>query len=50
MASQRGKQTIIILILPNISRRKGNKTIIKFGQVIESWSYNTKLLMLILLY
>ena len=49
MASQPGKQTITILILPNISRTKGNKTI-KFGQVIESWSYNTKQLMLILVY
>ena len=49
MASQPGKQTITILILPNISHTKGNKTI-KFGQVIESWSYNTKQLMLILVY
>ena len=34
MTSQRGKQTIVIHILPNISRSKGNKTI-KFGQVIK---------------
>ena len=34
MASQSGKQTIAIHMLPNISRRKGNKTV-KFGQLIE---------------
>ena len=34
MMSQHGKQIIVIRILPNISRSKGNKTI-KFGQVIE---------------
>ena len=34
MTSQHGKQIIVIHILPNISRSRGNKTI-KFGQVIE---------------
>ena len=34
MTSQHGKQIIVIRILPNISRSRGNKTI-KFGQVIE---------------
>ena len=34
MASQSGKQTIVIHILPNISRSRGNQTI-KFGQLIE---------------
>ena len=34
MTSQAGKQTIVIHILPNISRRKSNQTI-KFGQLIE---------------
>ena len=34
MTSQPGKQTIVIYILPNISRSKGNQTM-KFGQVIE---------------
>ena len=34
MASQTWKQTIVIHILPNISRSKGNHTI-KFGQLIE---------------
>ena len=34
MASQPGKQTIAIHILPKISRRKGNQTM-KFGQLIE---------------
>ena len=34
MTSQTGKQTIVIPILPNISRRKGNQTM-KFGQLIE---------------
>ena len=38
MTSQRGKQTIAIPILPNISRNKGNQTS-KFGQLIE---YNTR--------
>ena len=42
MTSQRGKQTIAIHILPNISRSKGNQTI-KFGQFIE---YNTRSLFL----
>ena len=32
--SQLGKQTIIINILPNISRPKGNQTV-KFGQFLE---------------
>ena len=34
MTSQPGKQTISILILPNISRNKGNQTM-KSGQLIE---------------
>ena len=34
MTSQPGKQTIVIYILPNISKSKGNQTM-KFGQVIE---------------
>ena len=34
MTSQLGQQTIVILILPNISRSKGNQTM-KFGQLIE---------------
>ena len=34
MTSQPGSLTIVIHILPNISRRKGNKTM-KFGQLIE---------------
>ena len=34
MTSQPGKQTIVIYMLPNISRSKGNQTM-KFGQVIE---------------
>ena len=34
MTSQAGEQTIVIHILPNISRNKGNRTI-KFGQLIE---------------
>ena len=34
MTSQPGKQTIAILILPNISRNKGNQTM-KFGQLVE---------------
>ena len=34
MTSQPGKQTISILILPNISRNKGNQTK-KSGQLIE---------------
>ena len=38
MASQPGKQTIGIHILPNISRSKGNQTM-KFGLLIE---YNMK--------
>ena len=34
MAPQRGKQTITVHILTNISRGKGNQTI-KFGQLLE---------------
>ena len=34
MTSQRGKQTIVVRVSPNISRSKGNQTI-KFGQLIE---------------
>ena len=34
MTSQSGKQTIVIHILPNISRSKANQTM-KFGQLIE---------------
>ena len=34
MASQPGKQTIVIHILPNISRNKVNQTM-KFGMLIE---------------
>ena len=38
MMSQTGQQTIVLYILPNISRVKGNQTM-KFGQLIE---YNTR--------
>ena len=34
ITSQPGKQTIVIHILPNISRNKGNQAM-KFGQLIE---------------
>ena len=34
MTSQFGKQAVIIHILPNVSRSKGNQ-IMKFGQFIE---------------
>ena len=34
MTSQTGKHTIVIHVLPNISRSKGNQTM-KFGQLIE---------------
>ena len=34
MTSQRGEQTIVIHILPNISRSKGNQAM-KFDQLIE---------------
>ena len=34
MASQPGKQTIVIHILPNISRSKVNQTM-KFGMLVE---------------
>ena len=42
MASQPGKQTIAIYILPNISRRKGNETM-KLGQLI---AYNMRIIFL----
>ena len=38
MTSLLGYQTIVIHVLPNISRSKGNQ-ILKFGQLIE---YNTR--------
>ena len=38
MTSQPGKQTIAVLVLPNISRSKCNQTM-KFGPLIE---YNMK--------
>ena len=34
MTSQRGKQTLVIHVLPNILRSKGNQAI-KFGQLID---------------
>ena len=34
MASQTGSETIVMHILPNISRSKGNQTV-KFSQLIE---------------
>ena len=34
MTSQPGQQTVVIHILPNISRSKGNQTM-KFGQLLE---------------
>ena len=34
MTSETGKETIVMHILPNISRSKGNQTV-KFGQLIE---------------
>ena len=34
MTSQLGQKTILIHILPNISRSKGNQTM-KFGQLID---------------
>ena len=40
MTSQTGKQTIVIHILPNISRSKGKQTM-KFGQLIECNIRNT---------
>ena len=40
MTSQRGKQTIAIRTLPNISIIKGSQTI-KFGQLIEYDMRNT---------
>ena len=39
MASQPGKQTMVMQILPNISRIKGNQTI-KFRHIIE---YNVRI-------
>ena len=39
MTSQTGKQTIVIHILSNISRRKGNQTM-NFGQLIEPKVWN----------
>ena len=42
MASQTGKQTVTIYILPNISRRKGNQKM-KFGQLVE---YNMRIIFL----
>ena len=46
MTSQSGQQTIVMHILPNISRSKGNQTI-KFGQLIE---YNMRNIFLEKLY
>ena len=40
MTSQPGWQTIVIHILPNISRSKGNQTM-KFGQLID---YNMRII------
>ena len=40
MTSQPGQQTIVIHVLPNISRNKGNQTM-KFGQLIEYNMRNT---------
>ena len=40
MTSQSGYQTIVIYILPNISRSKGNRTMV-FGQLIEYNMRNT---------
>ena len=37
MTSQPGQQTILIHILPNISRSKGNQTM-KFGQSEKSYT------------
>ena len=34
MTSQLGKQIVVLHILPNISRSKGNQTL-KFGKLIE---------------
>ena len=42
MTSQRGKETIAIHILSNISRSKGNQTM-KFGQLID---YNMRIILL----
>ena len=39
MTSQTGKKIIRILILPNISRSKGNQAM-KFGQFIEYYGKN----------
>ena len=40
MTSQPGQQTIVIHILPSISRSKGNQTM-KFGKLIE---YNIRII------
>ena len=42
MTSQPGEQTILIHIIPNISKSKGNQ-VIKFGQLIK---YNTSTIFL----
>ena len=42
MTSQNGKQTIVIQVLPNISRSKRNQRM-KFGQLID---YNRELFLL----
>ena len=42
MISQRGKQTIAIQVLPNISRSTGNQAM-KFGQLLE---HNTRNILL----
>ena len=39
MASQPGRQAIVILMLPNISRSKGDKTV-KYGQLQELFFKN----------
>ena len=39
MTSQPGYQTLVIHILPNIARSKGNQTM-KFGQLIEYYMRN----------
>ena len=39
MTSQPGKQTIVVHILTNISRRKGDQTM-KIGQLIEYYMRN----------
>ena len=39
MATQPGQQTIVIHVLTNISRRKGNQTM-KLGELIEYYKRN----------